>query len=150
MAAPTLTPRERVEEAVSALRERGERVTTARRELLEVFAHSQDHLTADDLVAKLAPAAPAVHRATVYRTLESLVKAGLIAHVHRPHGAATYHLVASGDRLHLHLSCRKCGQIVDAPADLLDRAAARLKRLNGFQLEADHVALTGWCKACAS
>jgi len=150
MASGTLTPRQRVDEAVETLRSRGERVTTARRELLEVFARSEDHLTADDLLEELSKAAPAVHRATVYRTLESLVKAGLVAHVHRPHGAATYHLVGHGDRLHLHLSCRGCGRMVDAPADLLDTAAARLLRSNGFRLDADHVALTGWCRECGT
>lgn len=139
---------DRVEAAVRVLRDRGERVTTARRELLSVFATSEDHLSAEDLVDRLAEVAPGVHRATVYRTLESLVRAGVVGHVHRPHGPATYHLVDPGDRLHLHLSCRGCGQMVDAPADLLDAVASRLHRARGFRLDADHVALTGWCRDC--
>lgn len=134
--------------AVRSLREQGERITTARRELLSVFADSGDHLSADELVDRLAETAPSVHRATVYRTLESLVKAGIVGHVHRPHGAATYHLVDPDGRLHLHLSCQGCGRIVDAPADLLDAVASRLKRRSGFRLDADHVALTGWCRDC--
>jgi Fur family transcriptional regulator, ferric uptake regulator len=147
MGAPTLA-NQRVEQAVRALRSQGERITTARRELLQVFAASDDHLSADDIVERLATSAPSVHRATVYRTLDSLVRAGVVAHMHRPHGPATYHLADGDGRPHLHLACNKCGAVVDAAADLLDDVARRVKQSTGFVLDADHVALTGECRAC--
>ena len=89
-----------------------------------------------------------VHRATVYRTLEFLVRAGVVAHVHLPHGATAYHLVGDGHRSHAHLVCRGCGQLVDVPG-LLDGLAADLRERIGFELDLDHVALTGLCERCA-
>ncbi len=138
----------RVDDAVARLRARGERITKARSALIDVLAGCEDHLSADDIADRLAAAETVAHRATVYRTLESLVKAGIVAHVHLPHGAATYHLI-DADRAHLHLLCRTCGEILDAPSDLLDDVRARLESSAGFRLDPDHVALTGWCRTCA-
>lgn len=137
----------RAESAVAALRSRGERITKARSALIDVLAGCDDHLSADDIVDRLADIEPSTHRATVYRTLDSLVKTGIVAHVHLPHGAATYHLV-DAERAHTHLLCRMCGQIIDAAPDLLDEVRARLESSAGFRLDPDHVALTGWCRAC--
>ncbi|MDE0802214.1 MAG: Fur family transcriptional regulator [Acidimicrobiales bacterium] len=143
---------ERSDAAMARLRERGQRVTTARRALIDVLARSDAHLSADDIADRLAehdsPDIAATHRTTVYRTLDSLVRAEIIAHVHLPHGAATYHLVDTG-RAHLHLLCRGCGEIIDAAPDLLDDVRARLESSAGFRLDPEHVALTGWCRACA-
>jgi Fur family transcriptional regulator, ferric uptake regulator len=141
------TSRVRAQAAVDALRMRDKRVTKARVALIDVLAASDEHLSADDIADRLGGIEPSTHRATVYRTLESLVRAGIVAHVHLPHGAATYHLV-DAERTHLHLLCRECGAIIDAPPDLLDGVRARLASSAGFRLDPDHVALTGWCRAC--
>ena len=136
----------RVEAALAALRQRGERMTSARRSMLEVLDASAEHLSADELAERLGSTGP--HRATVYRTLESLVRAGVVAHVHLPHGATTYHLVDPQDRAHLHLACRGCGAVLDVRADLLDEVAEELRSQARFELDPGHVALTGWCAAC--
>jgi Fur family ferric uptake transcriptional regulator len=138
-----------VDEAIAALRARGERITVPRRLVLDVLAGSTDHLSAEDLYERIGERAPGVHRATIYRTIEALVRAGVIAHVHLPHGAATYHLVDPGIRSHLHVVCHDCGRLVDVPSDLLDGVAADLADAYHFRLDADHVALTGWCATCA-
>ncbi len=140
-------PTQLVDEAVAALRAKGERVTKARRALLAVLADSTEHRSADELADQLDEVEPGINRSTVYRTLESLVKAGIVSHVHLPHGATTYHLIAD-DHVHLHLLCRSCGRITDAPHDLLDDVADRLERSAGFRVDPDHVALTGWCREC--
>lgn len=148
---PTSAER-RADAAMARLRDRGQRVTTARRALIDVLAQSDAHLCADDIADRLAdhesPDVATTHRTTVYRTLDSLVRAEIIAHVHLPHGAATYHLV-DPDRAHLHLLCRECGEIIDAAPDLLDDVRARLESSAGFRLDPEHVALTGWCRDCA-
>ncbi|WP_436794999.1 Fur family transcriptional regulator [Actinospongicola halichondriae] len=139
--------RERIDAAIDRLRLDGERVTKARTALIEILAENDDHLCAEDIADRMEGDASSTHRATVYRTLESLVKAGIVAHVHLPHGAARYHLIDT-DRAHLHLLCRDCGDIIDAPPDLLDEVRQRLDASTGFRLDPDHVALTGWCRSC--
>ncbi len=135
---------------VAALRRRGERVTPARRAILEVLSATPEHLSVDDVLGRALEISPGLHRTTVYRAMETLGELGLVTHVHTDHGPAFYHLAESlaGGR-HLHVRCRVCERIVDVPADLLEDAARRLRDSVGFVLLADHTALAGLCAQCA-
>lgn len=135
--------------AIDRLRSQGQRVTRARRALLAVVAATDDHLNADEIAERMEALAPDVHRATVYRTIDSLVSSGILTHVHLPHGAATYHLSGIDHHDdHLHLACRSCGAVVDAPHDLLDPVVTAARDELGFELDPHHVALTGLCRDC--
>ncbi|SNQ52047.1 Fe2+/Zn2+ uptake regulation protein [Frankia canadensis] len=135
---------------IARLRARGERVTPARRAVLRVLAETSEHLSAEEVLARADEIVPGMHRTTVYRAVESLGEVGLITHVHPAHGPAVYHLAAAlTGGAHLHTRCRRCGEIADVPADLLDDVAARLAATVGFRLQPDHAALTGLCRSCA-
>jgi Fur family ferric uptake transcriptional regulator len=136
------------EEVVAALRSQGIRMTVLRRLVVEELATSTTHLSAEALLERVRRRAPDAHLATVYRNLEALLAAGVATHVHLPHGATTYHLLRSDHRSHLHVVCRHCDQVLDMPADSLDGVADRLRERHGFQLDSNHVALTGSCRAC--
>lgn len=134
--------------ALDALRAAGGRITAARRSVLELLATTDAHLSADDIAARLEATAPEVHRATVYRTLDSLRELGLVTHVHLPHGATTYHLAVDDTPGHLHLLCRGCDRVVDAPVALMAATIERAEAELGFALDPAHVALTGRCQDC--
>lgn len=146
----SLDSAELLERALGLLRSRGERVTTARRGVLGVLATTTDHLSAEQIYDEVVIDTPDVHRATVYRTLDSLAQAGVVGHVHFPHGPAAYHLHDVNGRPHVHLVCRRCKAVIDTAADLLDSAAESVLTAHGFRLDPDHVALTGWCSDCLS
>ncbi|CAJ61442.1 Putative iron uptake regulatory protein [Frankia alni ACN14a] len=136
---------------IAELRALGERVTPARRAVLRVLAGTSEHLSVDDVLTRADEIVPGLHRTTVYRALETLGELGLVTHVHPDHGPAVYHLASSlTGSGHLHVRCRRCGQISDVPADLLDGVADRLARQIGFRLQPDHAALTGLCRPCAA
>jgi Fur family ferric uptake transcriptional regulator len=136
--------------ALAALRAHGERVTEPRRAVIEALARTHEHLSADRIVTLVEAARPAVHRATVYRTLDVLVELGIVSHVHAPGGASVYHLVAfPAGQAHLHAHCRLCGAVSDIPVDALDAAAARIEDETGFRMEAQQSTLAGVCAACA-
>ncbi|HEY6797612.1 MAG TPA: Fur family transcriptional regulator [Kineosporiaceae bacterium] len=136
-----------IAEVTRLLRARGERMTGPRRAVLAVLADGHDHLGADAIVARVAQRDPSVHRASVYRTLETLSQLGVVQHVHVGHGVTAYHLIHGGER-HVHAHCRACGAVQDLPPDLLDDVAATLAGRFGFCLDAGHVALSGLCAAC--
>jgi len=137
-----------VEAAVARLRAQGQRVTPARRAVLRALATTDAHLRADDVCALVEPVAPGVHRATVYRTLEALADLGVVTHVHLGHGATVHHLADRPADEHLHTCCRRCGRVEDVDADLLDGVLRRLARETGFELDPQHVALSGVCRDC--
>lgn len=146
----SLESTELLDRAVEVLRSRGERVTTARRGVLGVLASTSEHLSAERIYDAVVVDTPDVHRATVYRTLDALVQAGVVTHVHLPHGPAAYHLHDVEDRPHVHLVCRRCERVIDTVADVLDGAAETVMSAHGFELDPEHVALTGWCVTCRS
>lgn len=132
--------------ATAMLRGRGDRMTTPRRAVLTALSVRSEHLTADQVVSAVAEADPSVHRASVYRALETLTHLGVVQHVHVGHGPTTYHL-ADGD-LHLHAQCERCGAVVDLPSTLLDSVVGEVDRRHGFAVDPTHVALSGLCAAC--
>lgn len=135
-----------IEEAAALLRARGDRMTTPRRAVLAALSRHSDHLTAEQVVSAVADVDPAVHRASVYRALETLSHLGVVQHVHVGHGTTTYHL--ADDELHLHAQCERCGAVVDLPASLLDQVVGEVDRRHGFAVDPTHVALSGLCSAC--
>lgn len=137
--------------ALTALRESGERVTTARRAVLETLARTHEHVSADDVAALLEASRPPVHRASVYRTLELLTRLGIATHLHAGTGATVYHLASSpAGHEHLHARCRGCGDVFVVPADALDDAVDRVAAETGFRIEPGQSALAGLCAGCTA
>jgi Fur family ferric uptake transcriptional regulator len=136
------------------LRVRHERVTRARQAVIEVLDSTDDHLTADEIVARAESSAPGVHRATVYRALSTLGDLGLVTHTHVGGSATVYHLTLpalsddAGSTPHAHLQCSNCQAVIDIPVDVLDSLISRVDREVGFQIEPHHAALLGLCVDC--
>ncbi|GAA4353418.1 Fur family transcriptional regulator [Angustibacter luteus] len=135
-----------VERAAALLRARGDRMTGPRRVVITALAARRAHLTADQVVSAVAEQDASVHRASVYRTLETLSQLGVVQHVHVGHGTTTYHL--AGTEAHLHAQCESCGTVLDLSGALLDEVAAQVLAEHGFALDPSHVALSGSCADC--
>jgi len=133
---------------LATLRSRGERVTTARRVVLrELLDAESTHLTVEDLFDRVHRREPEIHRSTVYRTLDHLTEAGLLAESPLDEGPTSYHLV--GDEHH-HARCTGCGAVIELPADVLAPVTRRLVREHGFVAEPHHLTITGLCATCAA
>lgn len=142
-----------VQGALDQLRNAGERVTPARRAVLEVLDTSRGHLDAEAVAAQVDAREAGVHRATVYRSLQSLVSLGIVAHTHVPGGPTIYHLAASvgGGAVHpehAHLQCTVCLRFFDIPVGWLTSLRRQVSSEMGFELEPDHAALLGLCASC--
>lgn len=129
---------------IDALRRKG-RVTTARRALLAALAHSDHHRTAEDLADEVRAGFPAVHRATIYRSLDALTEMGLIEHTHLGHGPAVYHLAEGA---HHHLVCESCGAVIEVPSALFDELSRTIRSSYGFEVTSRHFAVIGRCRQC--
>jgi Fur family ferric uptake transcriptional regulator len=136
------------------LRDQHERVTRARQAVLEVLDATDEHLAADEIVARAEALAPGVHRATVYRALSTLGDLGLVTHTHVGGAATVYHLALPAPAAqaafapHAHLQCTNCLAVIDLPVDALDSLISRADREVGFQIEPHHTALLGLCANC--
>jgi Fur family transcriptional regulator, ferric uptake regulator len=126
------------------LRARGMRMTAPRQLVLEAV-YRLGHATPEQVHGEVRQTAAGVNVTTVYRTLELLEELGLVTHTHLSHGAPTYH---AADDEHVHLVCRGCGQVSEAPTDLLAPLAGQLRDERGFTVDIGHVALFGTCLKC--
>ncbi len=131
---------------IAMIRERGGRVTTARRALVTTLVQAKRHVTADDLAALVQKAQPDVHLSTIYRSLDALERMGVVDHVHLGHGRAVYHLA---DEPHQHLVCEVCGAVVEVPDATFAELGDTLRRRYGFTIRPSHFAVLGRCRACA-
>jgi Fe2+ or Zn2+ uptake regulation protein len=133
------------DELLDRLREQGGRITTARRLVVSTLLGAPGHITAEELAAAIQEQHPEVHLSTVYRTLDSLEKLGIVEHTHIGHGPSVYHVGVT----HQHLVCEECGAVIDVPVDLLEDLQHALHAQYGFDLHIGHFALLGRCAAHA-
>lgn len=141
----------RVQLALDQLRGHGERVTPGRRAVIEVLDVTQEHLDAETIGALVAERAPGVHRATVYRSLQSLSELGVVTHTHVPSGATIYHLTCDDSHhRHAHLQCTVCERFFDLPVAELEPLRRAVRASSGFEIDPRHAALLGTCADCAA
>ncbi len=135
-----------MDELIAGLRADGHRITTARRAVLEeVLEAGNQHLSAEDLAERIHQRHPDVHLSTVYRTVDLLDQAGILAQVHVGHGPSSYHLAEDA---HHHAVCDGCGAVIEVPATALAPVVARLDRDLGFAARPRHLTINGLCADC--
>ncbi|MBK7722324.1 MAG: transcriptional repressor [Austwickia sp.] len=131
---------------VSSLRAKGLRMTTQRERIVAALG-ALGHATPDAIAdAVAAPDLAPLSLSTVYRTLETLEKAGLVSHSHLDQRTPTYHLTDHAN--HIHLLCLNCGSIDECAIDVVEGLARALARQHSFTVEARHMVIHGWCQAC--
>ena len=126
-------------------REKGLKLTPQRYAIYEMMIHTDSHPTVEDIYHAVQPMFPMLSLNTVYYTLTSLKKAGLIADVPVQEGAARFD--ANMDRHH-HLVCLKCRKIEDLYDDALDQLKISAKSTNGYLVESHRVEFRGYCSEC--
>jgi len=119
---------------------------TPQRQLVLDSVHTLRHATPEEICADVRTRAAGVNITTVYRTLELLEGLGLVTHTHLGHGASTYH--SAGEEQHVHLVCRDCGEVAEAPHTLIDSVVGELLAERGFTVDVSHFAIFGVCSRC--
>lgn len=144
---PGTGERDRLDAILGLLRERGGRLTIARRAIIAALLDAEGHVTADDLTAAVQRAHPEVHLTTIYRCLDTLEELGVVDHVHLGHGRAVYHLA---HETHQHLVCEHCETVVEVPDSFFAALADSLQAEYGFAIRPHHFAVLGRCAGCQS
>jgi Fur family ferric uptake transcriptional regulator len=129
-------------ELVARLHARGLRMTPQREQVLAAVQRLQ-HATPEEI----SDAVSGVDVTTIYRTLELLEQLGLVRHTHLGHGAPSFR--PAGDE-HVHVVCHECGQVIDAPHDLIEALSDRLRSERGFVLDRSHFTVFGRCRDCVA
>lgn len=121
-----------------ALEKAGWRFTRQRAAVYDYLCSSRNHPTAEEVYLAVQRAIPHISLATVYKALEALVDAELIAKVVGEDGPARYDCRRDD---HYHCRCLKSGEVQDVPtrfdAELLHKLDPNLieeLRRRGFRV----------------
>lgn len=124
----------------------GERLTGPRRRVLDAVRGARGrHLDAFEVAAAVNRGRPAVHIATVYRSLAYLVRQGLVKRSLLNQNHAHYEAARSDG---VHLVCSSCGSVREVDARRLLRTLDRSLR-GRFTVATRLVELGGTCGRCA-
>ena len=140
-----LSPLARFEEY---LQSRGKRMTKPQRLLIEHIFSRHDHFDADTLLEKLPPRGNVdrIGRATVYRTLNKCVEAGLLR-AFELDGRTVYEH-DYGYPQHDHLHCTECQQLIEFKSDELLALRESVARDHHFRVTGHRLIITGVCDEC--
>jgi Fur family ferric uptake transcriptional regulator len=127
------------------LRAQGYRLTP-QRELVLAAVERLGHGTPDEILHAVRERSSAVNISTIYRTLELLESLGLVRHTHLTDRAPTYHSTTGPE--HVHLKCRRCGEVTDADTSLFEPMTESLASEHGFTADLGHLTVFGHCSNC--
>ncbi len=132
-------------DVISALRERGLRMTPQRRAIVAEIMRTQGHISPTALARKVQGDMPGVNASTIYRTLALLEEMGVLAHAHLESGAEYHRTEEAG---HVHLTCSNCGDEDDLSIGEADALIRLIEQHHGFEPDLTHFAIGGLCADC--
>lgn len=121
------------------------RVTRQRAAIYAALVETTSHPSAEDLYRMVKRQQPMMSRNTVYYTLGVLRNAGLVREVNVGHDMARYD---GNVRMHHHLICLGCGQIMDLMDDDLNQLQLSSGQARGFDVVGHRVEFHGYCVSC--
>lgn len=138
--------RERVRAMVEGLRAAGLRLTPQRVAICEILARSRDHPTAYGIYRRLRRRFPTVSLATVYKTLDVLVRLGLA----NPLGDAGDGMVHYDGETepHINLVCLSCHRVRDLEGVDVRELHQRVADRSGYVLRGARLIYYGLCPDC--
>lgn len=134
-------------ELIRSLRQTGHRLTPQRESVLAVIAESEQHLTAEEILARVRERYPYLNKSAVYRSLELLAELNLVTQTDLGHGRVEYELHRHPH--HHHLVCHVCKNVQQIDHTAFQALQKKLENDFGFHADLDHFAIFGTCRKCS-
>lgn len=115
------------------LKEQGLPLTQQRLAVAEVIFSSPRHQSVEDIEAELKARDHRLGKATIYRTLDVLVRSELVEEHDFGEGFKRYEHRLSKDPVHHHLVCTESGEIIEFRSEELQRIVEETARAHGFE-----------------
>ena len=135
------------------LRPAGTKRSGKRDLIVNVFLRQEGHLSADDLVEVIKREDQRISRATVYRTLQWMVEAGIARKVDFGEGRFRFEHSYRHPR-HFHLICKTCNRSYEFLSSDIEALVEEVATARGFTARQSVVQIYGTCeglpdRACA-
>ena len=130
-------------ELAKKLSESGLRLTSQREHVFHVLRAQTDHPTADEVYLRTKAEMPEISMATVYNTLDALVRCGLVKQVNVDRAATRF---CCNMEDHCHFYCEECGWIhdIELSGGIRDFPIRMPRDLSARQLD---ISIRGACRS---
>jgi len=132
---------------LTSLKPAGGKRSGKREQIVDVFLRQEGHLSADDLVDRIRQEDHRISRATVYRTLQWMVEAGIARKVDFGEGRFRFEPSYRQPR-HFHLICKGCQESSEFLSSDIEAAIDEVAVARGFSIGHSIVQIYGTCDAC--
>jgi Fur family ferric uptake transcriptional regulator len=132
---------------VDSLRPAGSKRSSKRDLIVSVFLEQEGHLSADDLFDLVRQRDPRIGRATVYRTLQWMVGAGLARKVDFGEGRFRFEHSYRHPR-HFHLICKNCNRSFEFLSSDIELLIEEISAERGFAPRQSVLQVYGTCEEC--
>jgi Fur family ferric uptake transcriptional regulator len=132
---------------VESLRPAGSKRSSKRDTIVNVFLRQEGHLTADDLVDLIKKEDQRISRATIYRTLQWMVDAGIARKVDFGEGRFRFEHSYRHPR-HFHLICKTCNRSFEFLSSDIESLIEEVATARGFAARQSVLQIHGTCDAC--
>jgi Fur family transcriptional regulator, ferric uptake regulator len=132
---------------LSRLRPLGGKRSSKRDKVVEVFLREKGHISADDLFDRIRRESAGIGRATVYRTLQWMVEAGIARKVDFGEGRSRYEPTYRHPR-HFHLICNTCHSSSEFLSSDIESLIEEIAAARNFAAAQSVVQIFGTCEAC--
>jgi Fur family ferric uptake transcriptional regulator len=130
------------------LREQGLPVTQQREAVAEVVFESTAHMSVEDIEASLKDQGERIGKATIYRTMEILVRSGLVEERDFGEGFKRYEHLFGQQPAHAHLICTSCSEVMEIQSPDLLRLQEAAAQEHSFLPTRRRMEIFGLCSAC--
>ena len=130
------------------LREQGLPVTQQREAVADVVFSSTGHLSVEDIEAALKGQGERIGKATIYRTMEILVRSGLVEEHDFGEGFKRYEHLFGQQPIHEHLICTNCSRVIEFQSPQVVRLQEETARQHGFLPTRHRLEIYGICSNC--
>ncbi len=125
----------------------GGKRSSKRQHIVRVFLGQDGHLSADDLVDLIRKEDRRISRATVYRTLQWMVEAGIARKVDFGEGRFRFEHSYRQPR-HFHLICKSCHKSYEFLSSDIETVVDEVAAVRNFQPSQSVVQIYGTCEEC--
>ena len=132
---------------VDSLRPAGSKRSSKRDLIVNVFLRQEGHLTADDLVELIRREDQRISRATIYRTLQWMVDAGIARKVDFGEGRFRFEHSYRHPR-HFHLICKTCNRTFEFLSSDIEALVEEVAAARNFTPRQSVLQIHGTCEAC--
>jgi Fur family ferric uptake transcriptional regulator len=123
-------------------------VTHQREAIAQLVFSTVGHLSVEEIETTLRQAGNRLGKATIYRTLDLLVRSRLVVEHDFGEGFKRYENRILQDPVHEHLICLECGKVIEFQSWEVQDVQTRITARHGFKATRHKLEIYGLCREC--